>query len=157
MSARWSICHIQQRSSWLLRIFYQKTKCQITLYQAIWSKEHPPPQGFSFCQMFRFEEVGGKGNLKEKKKPQREEIWVREMTNPRPKMRWSPPLTFNPWDTHREPWKHTEDTNQSEKAKAWWSLSLPQTSRANPVQCYSTHQENPSRATKTPPTEGGIF
>jgi len=25
--------------------------------------------------------------------------------------------------------------------KAWWTLSLPQTSRANPVQCYSTHQE----------------
>ena len=24
---------------------------------------------------------------------------------------------------------------------AWWTLSLPQTSRANPVQCYSTHQE----------------
>jgi len=23
--------------------------------------------------------------------------------------------------------------------KAWWTLSLPQTSRANPVQCYSTH------------------
>ena len=25
--------------------------------------------------------------------------------------------------------------------KAWWTLSLPQTSRANPAQCYSTHQE----------------
>jgi len=25
--------------------------------------------------------------------------------------------------------------------KARWTLSLPQTSRANPVQCYSTHQE----------------
>jgi len=25
--------------------------------------------------------------------------------------------------------------------KAWWTLSLPQTSRANPVQCYSTHQK----------------
>jgi len=25
--------------------------------------------------------------------------------------------------------------------KAWWTLSLPQTSRANPVQCCSTHQK----------------
>ena len=25
--------------------------------------------------------------------------------------------------------------------KAWWTLDLPQTSRANPVQRYSTHQE----------------
>ena len=25
--------------------------------------------------------------------------------------------------------------------KAWWTLSLPQTSRANPAQCYSTHPE----------------
>jgi len=36
---------------------------------------------------------------------------------------------------------HTEHTNQSEWTKARWILSLPQTSRANPVQCYSTHQE----------------
>jgi len=35
----------------------------------------------------------------------------------------------------------TEHTNQSELTNAWWTLSLPQTSRANPVQCYSTHQE----------------
>ena len=25
--------------------------------------------------------------------------------------------------------------------KVWWALDLPQTSRANPAQCYSTHQE----------------
>ena len=42
---------------------------------------------------------------------------------------------------HNEQQKHTEHTNQSEQTKARWTLSLPQTSRANPVQCYSTHQE----------------
>ena len=37
--------------------------------------------------------------------------------------------------------KHTEHTNQFEQMKARWTLSLPQTSRANPVQCCSTHQK----------------
>jgi len=36
--------------------------------------------------------------------------------------------------------------NLNKPNKAWWTLDLPQTSRANPVQCYSTHQEKRSNA-----------
>ena len=36
--------------------------------------------------------------------------------------------------------KHTGHTNRFEQMTARWTLSLPQTNRANPVQCCSTHQ-----------------
>jgi len=36
---------------------------------------------------------------------------------------------------------YSTQINLNKPNKAWWSLDLPQTSRANPVQCYSTHQD----------------
>jgi len=51
-----------------------------------------------------------------------------------------PPLAETRY-LQRPDYIHIEHTNQSSWTKARWTLSLPQTSRANPAQCYSTHQE----------------